>query len=510
MSAFQLVVGEVRGRVAAATLTLSRADDSIPITDGESITYAIAIVEHEGAFHHFTLAGPPTLLRAIRPPDDEQIGAAAIARWGAVRPWIRIADVAVRRTATALTQVVYPALNLTRCDDWNDYLLAFGEPIEDGTLLAAAVQAFFTNGGRRCYVATVCRPGFSDAAALADALHEMIGVRGAAEREATGLERLLLVDEVSILDVPDLYGRRFELRTEETQLPGREEEARFTACPQILGPGGSLQAGASVPMLGAIFTDRDSVFDTQRSMLLRCIPERWRVLLLLSVPLVEDASGAVHPPAPADAEDWRVRFTGIAESEQLSCAALYYPWLLAQEQVAAPIRELPPTSFAAGVIARRDLARGVHIAAANEVVRGVVGLTWPVSDDDHGRLYQPEPDRNGNVPPAVNLLRSFPGYGVQVWGARTLSTDRWLRYLPVRRCLSAIERRAKVALDTVAFEPHTPLLWIQVVQILLNILQPVFDAGACAERGPRRRFSCAVMRVSIRPRKCRRDDCWPK
>jgi phage tail sheath protein FI len=88
----------------------------------------------------------------------------------------------------------------------------------------------------------------------------------------------------------------------------------------------------------------------------------------------------------------------------------------------------------------------------------------------------------------VNVLRPFPGLGVQVWGARTLSTDLWLQFVSVRRGLSAIERRAKLALDAVVFEPNTPVLWLQVVRQLVGVLQPVFDAGALHGATPAQSF----------------------
>ena len=77
-------------------------------------------------------------------------------------------------------------------------------------------------------------------------------------------------------------------------------------------------------------------------------------------------------------------------------------------------------------------------AGANERLVGVVGLSPPVDDKVNAAIYDP--------PFHINPLRSFPGLGVQLWGARTLSQDAWMRYLPVRRCLSAIERRVLAAL----------------------------------------------------------------
>jgi len=39
-----------------------------------------------------------------------------------------------------------------------------------------------------------------------------------------------------------------------------------------------------------------------------------------------------------------------------------------QPHVDAPVSEVPPSAYAAGIIARRDLARGPQISAANETL----------------------------------------------------------------------------------------------------------------------------------------------
>ena len=148
----------------------------------------------------------------------------------------------------------------------------------------------------------------------------------------------------------------------------------------------------------------------------------------------------------------------------------------------SPCPEQPPTPFAAGVIARRDVARGPHVAPANETLRGVVALALdaPLGDATHGALAEP--------PVNVNVVRAFSGYGVQAWGARTLSDDTWLRYVPVRRGLSAVQRRVVAALREVVFEPHTPMLWLRVSQSVLGVLLPMYDAGALRGAAPEEAF----------------------
>jgi hypothetical protein len=107
----------------------------------------------------------------------------------------------------------------------------------------------------------------------------------------------------------------------------------------------------------------------------------------------------------------------------------------------------------------------------------VVGVARPIDDAIDAALYSPDPDASGSAVPAVNIIRPFAGYGIQIWGARTLSTDPWMQFLNVRRAMSAIERRCKAALDVLVFEPNTPFLWAQITQSVVGVLMTMFNSG---------------------------------
>jgi phage tail sheath protein FI len=225
----------------------------------------------------------------------------------------------------------------------------------------------------------------------------------------------------------------------------------------------------------------------------------WRMELLLSPPLIPEGSGFATPDAAA-AGKWRAIFDAQIKNGALggpdfatasywaACVALYYPWLVIQDVADDPTYELPPACLAAGVIARRDLARGPAIAPANETLATVVGVTRPVDDATEATLYSPLPDAHGLATPAVNVIRSFPGYGVQVWGARTLSTDTWMQFLNVRRAVSSIERQCKAILDPLVFEPNTLLLWAQITQGVIGVLMPMFQSGGLRGADPSQAF----------------------
>lgn len=494
IASFQIHASGVRGRVLHTTnFLLSETGPHAPgwlLDDGQSVIFNLAA---RGTGSDFTLQvarGMVATSGSEQPPLPGATGSSSVVFAHVTVRRHRDSIFVTSRPAVAIDPVsslVVADFSLTRCDDWRDYVLVFGEPPDDGTLLGPAVRAFFANGGRRCWITTVQRPSAYDAEGLRRAREDMIGIAGASEREATGLERLLLLPEVTIVDAPDLHALRASVPPR-IDLPARDREACFLPCRDVLGPAGSIAAGHEVHPVPLY--ERGDILDVQRALLRRCGREHWRVLLLLSAPQEQEpTSGRVAPPSDVAMTAWvEELFWGGAASraprvptipiEESSCAALYWPWVQCQEPVTGRVFEMPPTACVAGVIARRDLSRGPEIAPANETLKHVVGLAWPVDDHNHGALYTPEPDRHGERPASVNVLRPFPGYGIQVWGARTASTDRWLRYLSVRRTLTAIELRMKAALEPLVFEPNTPALWFMIAQAALGVLVPIFEKGA--------------------------------
>jgi hypothetical protein len=502
---FEICLGDAHLQVTSVTnFVLSENLTSIPIADGESIVYAVVLAELNSTPQFLAVGGRAAVTGKELPPPDallrdtvlSTLGNRAWTRIANVRisrtgnsiqltvddyAWTRLADIHVKRQSTAINLLIVPTLPPAQLEDWNDYLYTFGTPVEDGTYLAKAVRAYFSNGGRRCYVASIKRPDFEDVTGLAHALTDMIGVKGDNLTEATGLERLLLINDVSVVDAPDLYALRDAPVNKSFELPGTTEQACFEDCATFTAVTLTGEALLASRRREPLYTD-PQVLTAQRQMLIRVVDESWRVLLLFSVPVeLNPSSGRFEGPGKEKAKQWQQDLSALGEEpHKMSCAALYFPWVLVQEQVGEPVYDMPPTPLVAGVIARRDLARGAYISPANETLRGAVGTTHPISDDINSELYEP--------PTNINVLRSFPGYGVQLWGARTLSSDKWLRYVAVRRGLSAIERRALDALQPLVFEPHNATLWLQITQMLLGILLPIFESGALRGERPEQAF----------------------
>jgi len=501
---------------ATPRLLLSQDSTSIPVIDGDSIVYAIAVAARLTQTFLIVAAGDSAVSGSEQAPTNRAV-ATAVQNFfkaagdtdaaAAARPWIRLVDVIVRRTSANVALTIIPSLRLTRCDDWNDYVAIFGAPRDDGTVLGLAVRAYFANGGSRCYVSTVRRPSFDDSAGIVAAGQEMIGIQGSSEINATGLERLMLVEEVSFIDIPDLYARQTATVTRVVSLQASSQAPRFRQCPAAVSSPIVQQATSvqnlGVPLfpadLGANDPWSDPFLGLQLQLIARCMAQPWRMLMLLSPPLTLDGDTYLTPDATA-AQNWRGIFYTQLKTGRLgssdpgtaaywaACVALYFPWLVIQEVVGDPTYILPPTPLAAGVIARRDLARGPQIAPANETLSTVVGVARPINDLIDADLYSPQPDTDGTPIPAVNIIRPFAGYGIQVWGARTLSTDPWMQFLNVRRAVSAIERRCKAALDPLVFEPNTQNLWAQITQGVMGVLMSMFQSGGLRGNQPSEAF----------------------
>ena len=112
---------------------------------------------------------------------------------------------------------------------------------------------------------------------------------------------------------------------------------------------------------------------------------------------------------------------------------------------------MPPSGHMAGIWGRNDDTRGVHKAPANEVVRGAVDLEIQITQNEHDLLN----------PVGINCIRAFPGRGIRVWGARTLSSDPAWRYLNVRRLFNYLEESILSGTNWVVFEPNDEALWAQ-------------------------------------------------
>ena len=207
-----------------------------------------------------------------------------------------------------------------------------------------------------------------------------------------------------------------------------------------------------------------SLRDVQRSLIAHCEEAGNRMAILDSPPALQ----------PEEILDWRTNVAGYDSS----FVALYWPWIEVVDTLSNPPIAVPPSGHVAGVWAQTDNDRGVHKAPANESLLAVTGLVSEIGDDEQAALNSA----------GINCIRSFPGRGIRVWGARTLSSDPEWRYLNVRRLFNFISESILEGTRWVAFEPNDEELWAKLRCSVSGFLAQRWREGALFGASPEEAF----------------------
>ena len=187
---------------------------------------------------------------------------------------------------------------------------------------------------------------------------------------------------------------------------------------------------------------------------------------------------AILDPPPglskADIFDWREDPATPASN----FAVLYWPWIEVMDPFSQRPMLVPPCGHMAGVWAGTDSARGVHKAPANVAVQAAIGVATELTDLDQDQLN----------PAGINCVRTFPGSGIRVWGARTLATDPEWKYINVRRLFNYVSASILKGTQWAVFEPNDEFLWGQLRVAVGNFLLGVWRGGALFGSSPEQAY----------------------
>ncbi|MCX6045124.1 MAG: phage tail sheath subtilisin-like domain-containing protein [Chloroflexi bacterium] len=212
--------------------------------------------------------------------------------------------------------------------------------------------------------------------------------------------------------------------------------------------------------------DDQQLISLQKSLLTFCQRTNYRFAIL----------DAPHDrKLPENILDWKQKEANFDSMY----GALYYPWLKITDPLTGKTKEIPPSGHIAGVYARSDTQRGVHKAPANELVLGpITDVTLNVTKGEQDLLN----------PVGINCIRAFPGRGIRIWGARTLSSDPAWRYINVRRLFNYVEESVERSTQWVVFEPNDYFLWGRVRRDITAFLRTVWTSGALFGASPDQAF----------------------
>jgi phage tail sheath protein FI len=282
---------------------------------------------------------------------------------------------------------------------------------------------------------------------------DFIGDPGSSKK--WGIRALEDADEISIVAVPDILIE---------PVPPIAHVPLVSKPPDPCLPGSTpipvAPPPAPPPTEASPSFSLDQVFQVQQAMIQHCQDMQFRFAIL-------DPPDFGFPRLRVDlgeVQSWRERFDTMF-------AALYFPWVYVRDPLRlgnSVVRRIPPSGHVAGVYANTDLAVGVFKAPSNTVVQWAQDLTTGVTPEMQGFLN----------PIAVDCIRMFPGRGIRVYGARTLSSEPSWRFVNVRRLLFMIERALLISMQWVVFEPNNVHLWHLVRVSISHFLEELWKKGA--------------------------------
>jgi phage tail sheath protein FI len=367
----------------------------------------------------------------------------------------------------------------------------------DGSTLSyfhGSLKLFYANGGGTCYIVSV--GALRKAKTAADAhtnphvkLDDLLAGLTALERESE--PTLIVVPDATLLDAPSCAALNEAtlhhcqgLRSRVAVLDIRGADAPdpsmwtndLTAFRSGIGQAGLNYGAAYYPFLRTTIFAADNI--TAKNLggaraVRRVLPDATTAPVKTLLTEIGKRPAAGRPsPAQLDAE---LRAVSPAYAQ-------IHALLLAR------VNTLPPSGAVAGVITTVDGTRGVWKAPANLALQSVIDLTIALNERSQETL---------KVDPAtgksINAIRTFPGQGPVVWGARTLdgNSSEW-RYLSVRRTTIMVGQSIKFALQAFVFEPNDADTWTKIRSMIENFLIALWRQGALAGTKPQEAFAVQI------------------
>lgn len=323
-----------------------------------------------------------------------------------------------------------PVNQATLVTNWTQYTKIFGG-LHEGGWLGHGVYQFFQNGGTKCYINNLAEPkpkkGEASQKNGDKAAEKADEPANSAKYEVKNLDNIAKL----IIGKDEGVGKKSGLH-----LFDEIQDISLICAPGVTDPA------------------------AQDAILTHCEKNRFRFAVLDSPETLD--GGIDTMPMPRDS----------------IMGAYYFPWVQMYDMVADQNIYAPPSGGICGVYGRVDSTRGVHKAPANELFKTALGLKYNLTDAEQDMLN----------PKGINCIRDFPGRGIRVWGARTISSNPEWRYVNVRRLFCMVEQALQNGTNWVVFEPNTRDLWKKITRNITAFLLNIWKSGALFGNTPEEAF----------------------
>lgn len=416
----------------------------------------------------------------------------SLRRWFEENNWRPNYDGRSAEDLVDLCNVPVPIANWETFDRlyaWEERAIEAGSDERCDTLLGAAVQSFFAQGGRNCYVVRlgdpwpVLSPENDDTTPAVprengDSLLPRFPEPSPVERSSwRGAGHLFGLPDVSFLCLPDLVElfaiKPAKGKSETVLLPPEV----FVECAEEAEPPPRRRlVGIPAPRFDAQgFHDWAGLIKRIGEFLRRKARE---VQLVAAVPLPVDAQTAAGWPGSAQLvrasaeEQWK-----SARQIDLAFVQLVYPWVRSRNSEALPGGVEPPDGLVTGLLANNALAEGSWRNVIRRSVPGISAVEPVVDAATLASDFSKTSASRRTLRERITLIGPAPG-GFRMLSDVTMDVDEAYRPANINRLACAIVRAARVAGETAVFQNNGQALWMRLRERMENLLAGLWAAGA--------------------------------
>lgn len=407
----------------------------------------------------------------------------------------------------ALTTDTGPAGEAVRVTSFAEFVDVFGSRQPYNAAAVDAIEAAFATGVASAFVSRVVGPAAVEAAVVLDDA----GAADALRVEAIGPGAYANGWTVEVAagpagDAVTLIVRDGDDELERFDVADAADAARVLSVSRyvrgtVLGDGGALAVTAAAPLAGGA-DDRAGITDVHRDAALAVFgaelgpgqviaPERTDAtghLALLAHAEANNRAALLDPPRGSGEAALTALAATLATAPGSTTGFVAGDWLLLAGLGASPApRAIPPSGVVAGLIARGDVLAGVGDAPA-----GDAGFAPYVLGIDGARRTDAERTRLNAA--GVNVFRTSPAGGVQLYGFRSITSDPAWRLFTWHRLRMSLTARLSAAAEPFLFRSvdGRGLLLAELRAALLGVMAADYSRGDLYGETPEEAFDVDV------------------
>lgn len=383
---------------------------------------------------------------------------------------------------------------------WTEYVNEFGG-FDNNSMLAYAVQGFFQNGGQKAYIVRTCK--FNDITCTAktatldikDNSETSSFVLNAKNEGAWGNQISVEIKEV---DDPkftlNIYLKNVLAESYVTSLAQLDVDLQDSKLVNLGVVGDQLPKALSVTALAG---GLDGISDMQDTDYVKAIEvladEDFNNLAVPGITTVavhkamddfmdKKGFGQAFKDAPQSMSDSQL----VTYRESLGNSArgrMINKYVKVSDPIGVgknPIKKVPSCGHVMGVVSYMQRNSGAWVATAGveAKIQGIIGLADKVTETSIALLN----------PVGITCLKEIKNVGVVIWGARTFSDNKDLKYANVRDLIDFIELSLKESMTWTNFKNNDERLWGMIKPNVETFLKGVWAQGGLKGNTPEEAF----------------------